>query len=106
MFHAKLYIFATKYLIEPLRQQCLRSIHRDLSTFSLNRDNRSLIFDLLHFTYAFTGRFEAGGRSALRDIVIHYVACEIRTLVDDKKLTELLDSDTEIGSDLVMKLVA
>ncbi|EED13978.1 hypothetical protein TSTA_102080 [Talaromyces stipitatus ATCC 10500] len=105
LFHAKLYVFATKYLIEPLRQQCLRSLHRDLSSFSLNRKNRSLIFDLLDFTYAHTGRFEANGRSTLRDIVIHYVACEIRTLADDEKLTELLDSDAEIGSDLVMKLV-
>lgn len=106
LFHAKLYVFATKYLIEPLRQQCLRSLHRDLSVFSLNPENRTLIFDLLGFTYANTGRLEAGGRSALRDLVIHYIACEIRTLADDKKLYEVLDSDAEIGSDLVMKLVA
>lgn len=54
LFHAKLYVFATKYLIEPLHQQCLRSLHRDLSSFSLNRNNRSLILDLLDFTYAHT----------------------------------------------------
>lgn len=105
LFHAKLYVFATKYLIEPLRQQCLKSLHRDLGNFSLNRKSRSLILDLLDFTYVYTGRFESGGRSALRDLVIHYVACEIQTLAEDAKLTELLDSDAEIGSDLVMKLV-
>jgi hypothetical protein len=105
LFHAKLYVFATKYLIEPLRQQCLASMHRDLRSFSLNRENRSLILDLLDFTYTHTGRAEAGGKSSLRDLVIHYVACEVRTLADDEKLSDLLDSNAEVGSDLVLKLV-
>ncbi|PCG99267.1 Hypothetical protein PENO1_050410 [Penicillium occitanis (nom. inval.)] len=30
IFHAKSYVFATKYLIEPLRQQSLATIHHDL----------------------------------------------------------------------------
>lgn len=105
LFHAKLYIFATKYLIEPLRQQCLASMHRDLKRFSLNRENIYLIFDLVDFVYTHTGRAEAGGKSLLRDLVIHYVACEVRTLADDEKLSELLDSNAEVGSDLVLKLV-
>ncbi|CRG82903.1 hypothetical protein PISL3812_00250 [Talaromyces islandicus] len=106
LFHAKLYVFATKYLIEDLRQQCLASMHRDLTNFSPNRENRSRILDLLDFTYTHTGRAEAGGESPLRDLVIHYVACEARTLADDEKLTEILDSNAEVGSDLVLKLVS
>ncbi|KAL1855086.1 hypothetical protein Plec18167_002070 [Paecilomyces lecythidis] len=105
IFHAKLCVFATKYLVEPLRQQCLRSLHRDLSNFSLNGDNVSIILDLLEFTYTNTGRYEPGGKSPLRDLVIHFVACEARTLGDNEKFTEILDSNAEMGSDLVAKLV-
>jgi hypothetical protein len=105
LFHAKLYVFATRFLIEPLRQQCLGSIHRDLCNFSLNRENTSLVLDLLDFTYTHTGLVEPGGKSPLRDLVIHYIACEARTLADDEKLSELLESKGEMGSDLVMKLV-
>ncbi|KAF4201463.1 hypothetical protein CNMCM8927_001559 [Aspergillus lentulus] len=85
LFHAKLYVFATKYLIKPLRKQCLHSIHRDLWNFSLNRESTSVILDLLDFTYMHTGR--------------------ARTLADDEKFAILLDSNGEMGSDLAMKLV-
>ncbi|KAF4217510.1 hypothetical protein CNMCM6457_004444 [Aspergillus fumigatiaffinis] len=105
LFHAKLYVFATKYLIIPLRKQCLKSIHRDLCNFSLNRGSTSVIFELLNFTYMHTGRGEPGGKSLLRDLVIHYAACEARTLADDENFAILLDSNGEMGSDLAMKLV-
>ncbi|EAW20705.1 uncharacterized protein NFIA_112290 [Aspergillus fischeri NRRL 181] len=105
LFHAKLYVFATKYLIKPLRKQCLKSIHRDLCDFSLNRESTSVILDLLDFTYMHTGRGEPGGKSLLRDLVIHYAACEARTLADDENFVILLDSNGEMGSDLAMKLV-
>jgi hypothetical protein len=52
-----------------------------------------------------TGRGEPGGKSLLRDLVIHYAACEARTLTDDENFTILLDSNGEMGSDLAMKLV-
>jgi hypothetical protein len=105
LFHAKLYVFATKYLIIPLRKQCLKSIHRDLCNFSLNRGSTSVILELLNFTYMHTGRGEPGGKSLLRDLVIHYAACEARTLADDENFAILLDSNGEMGSDLAMTLV-
>ncbi|KAJ9219101.1 hypothetical protein DTO271D3_5748 [Paecilomyces variotii] len=101
----RIYVFATKYLVEQLRQQCLKSLHRDLRRFSLNRESASLVLDLLDFTYANTGRYEPGGKSPLRDLVIHYIACEARTLGDNERFTEILDSNAEMGSDLVAKLV-
>ncbi|KGQ00662.1 hypothetical protein PAAG_12672 [Paracoccidioides lutzii Pb01] len=104
LFHAKLYVFATTYLIEPLRIQCLESLHRDLCGFSLNRETTPLILDLLDFTHAHTGRYEPGGTSLLRNLVIHYVACKVRRLLDDDRLQMLLDADGEMGSDLVWRL--
>ncbi|EED21818.1 conserved hypothetical protein [Talaromyces stipitatus ATCC 10500] len=91
LFHAKLYVFATKYLIEPLRKQCLIFIHRDLCSFSLKRESTPVILDLLDFTYAHSGRGEPGGKSLLRDLVIHYAAREARTLADDLDVSALVD---------------
>lgn len=105
LFHAKLYVFATKYLVDALRTQCLKSLHRDLCNFSVNKETAPQILDLLDFTYANTGRDEPGGRSLLRNLVIHYVACEARPLADDEMLLSLLDLNAEMGSDLVTKLV-
>lgn len=105
LFHAKLYVFATKFLIEPLRQQCQGSIHRDLCKLSLDPEKQIFIIYLLKFTYAHTGRGEPSGRSRLRDLIIHYIACKVRTLADDENFGELLDSNAEMGSDLVLKLV-
>ncbi|KAE8417470.1 hypothetical protein BDV36DRAFT_256707 [Aspergillus pseudocaelatus] len=105
VFHVKVYIFATRFRIEPLRQQCLTSIHRDLCNFSVNRNNVSQILDLLDFTYAHTGRYEFSQKSPIRDLVIHYADCEARALAENEKLTGILDSNSEMGSDFVMKLV-
>ncbi|OJD12015.1 hypothetical protein AJ78_07332 [Emergomyces pasteurianus Ep9510] len=105
IFHAKLYVFATTYLIDSLRKQCLKSLHRDLCSFSLNRETTPQILNLLTFTYENTGRNEPYEGSLLRNLVIHYVACKARTLANDEKLRLLLDRNGEMGSDLFDKLV-
>ncbi|KLJ11579.1 hypothetical protein EMPG_13248 [Blastomyces silverae] len=106
LFHAKLYVFATKYLIDSLGEKCLKSLHRDLCVFSLDKNTTSRILELIVLTYERTGRDELGGGSPLRDLVVHYAACKARTLFGgDGELRILLDWNAELGSDLVVKLV-
>jgi hypothetical protein len=107
LFHAKLYVFATRFLIRTLRVQCLTSLHRDLCSFPLNKGSAPRILDLLEFTYTNTTRKEPGGRgtSPLRDLVIHYVACKTQMLADNGSFYVHLDGNGEMGSDLVAKLV-
>lgn len=90
LFHAKSYIFATKYLIEPLRRQSLATLHHDLCAYPFTAENSRLIVGLLGFVYSNTGRVEPGGESARRDVVIHYVACKLRILSDDEYFFTLL----------------
>nr|KMM68936.1 hypothetical protein CPAG_05259 [Coccidioides posadasii RMSCC 3488] len=105
LFHAKLYVFATRYIIEPLQTQAVKSLHRDLCNFSLSKETASQILGLLEFTYQNTARYEPSGRSLLRDVVIQYVACEVQMLAGNEDLYSLLDVDGEMGSDLVAKLI-
>jgi hypothetical protein len=105
-FHAKLYVFATRFLIEELRTQCLKSLQQDLCHFMLDRNKIPQILDLLEYTYANTGKYELGGQSRLRELVIHYVACEAHTLADEDRLRSLLASNGEIASDLLMIILS
>lgn len=103
--HAKIYIFATRYLVDSLREQCLKSLHRDLCEFTLNARNMSHFLDLLQYTFEHTGRQEPDGISSLRRVVIDYTSCKAKYLVKSARFRQILDTFGEIGSDLVAKLV-
>ncbi|RAQ57849.1 hypothetical protein COH20_004128 [Aspergillus flavus] len=146
VFHAKLYVFATRFLIPALAQLCLRKLHTDLlnlgfpehpmdsqdeETFALTTTKARMILDLLDYTYNKTTRLEpisAISATQLRDnelrrLVVHYAACKIRDLAEfcppeentagmpyphkrsAKGLRPLLDTTTELASDLVYRMM-
>lgn len=101
IFHAKLYVFATRYLIPALAQLCLRKLHRDLLLLAFPDDAQPdgqddeqtilkarMVLDLLHYTYTKTARLEPISPTSatqlrdneLRKLVIHYAACKVRDL--------------------------
>jgi len=109
-FHAKLYVFATRYLIPALAQLCLRKLHHDLLhlTFAdpetstgpmdsyqdptllggLAAQQAPRILDLVRYAYTKTTRLEPISPTSatqlreneLRRLVVHYVACKVKTL--------------------------
>lgn len=87
--HAKIYVFATRYLVDPLREQCLKSLHRDLCNSALNEPTMTHILDLLVY----------------RMLVILYISCEARTLAENTRFRHILDDYGEMASDLVANLV-
>ncbi|KAG2006539.1 hypothetical protein GB937_008548 [Aspergillus fischeri] len=156
IFHAKLYVFAVRYLIPGLAQLCLRKLHADLLRLAFpdpkdgeGKEERAaltatkgrMVLDLLHFTYTKTTRLEPISPTSatqlrdneLRKLVVHYAACKVRELAEycgpmesivsspfpspvDKRprmadrpssrgFRALLDSTTELASDLVFRMV-
>jgi hypothetical protein len=105
MFHAKLCVFSTKYVIEPLREKCLEKLHADLQDHNLTSETSYLILDLLEYVYANTGRTEPTGNSSLRDLIIHYVACKLNILSNHGDFFTILESNAQIGLDLVMEML-
>ncbi|CAL5867789.1 uncharacterized protein PFLUO_LOCUS2010 [Penicillium psychrofluorescens] len=106
-FHAKVYVFATRYLIPALAQLCLQKLHRDLlllplsdaestnpslepqnTSSGLAARNVQVVLDLLHYVYAQTTRLEPISPTSatqlreneLRRLVAHYAACKVREL--------------------------
>lgn len=83
----------------------MKSLYYDLCNYSLNRQSIVYILNLLEYTYEQTGRQEPGRSYSLRILVIDYISCEARILVKNTRFRRILDSYSEIASDLVVKLV-
>ncbi|KAJ5528032.1 hypothetical protein N7513_012191 [Penicillium frequentans] len=105
-FHAKVYVFATRFLIPSLAQLCLRKLHRALLSLALEDadamtpipDSQPLgdlatlqapmVLDLLRYTYTHTDRLEPISETVatqireneLRRLVVHYAACKLKAL--------------------------
>lgn len=88
-FTIKVYAFATKYLIEPLRQYCLRIIHEELCNFRVDEENSQIILDLLKCTYLHTSSQEPEGQSLMRNLVTHFAVCKFTNLSKDEEFTVL-----------------
>ncbi|OAX80902.1 hypothetical protein ACJ72_04761 [Emergomyces africanus] len=99
LFHAKLYVFATRFLIPTLAQLTLKKLHRDLLSFPLSTPtsdhlspmSAASVIQLLHFTFTRTKRDDpvfsltSGDpnvhvQNELRKLVTHYAACKVREL--------------------------
>ncbi|KAJ5366973.1 hypothetical protein N7541_000914 [Penicillium brevicompactum] len=88
-FHAKVYVFATRYLIPALAQLCLRKLHADLLTLPDEPVAQAqIILDLVHYAYTKTARLEPISPTSatqlreneLRKLVVHYAACKVKEL--------------------------
>ncbi|EFR02086.1 hypothetical protein MGYG_05089 [Nannizzia gypsea CBS 118893] len=101
LYHAKIYVFASRYLVPALAQLALTKLHRELVSFPLrgsgngHGDNGTIphVLELLHYTFKNTKpydpRFPSLDASAdipserenrLRKLTTHYVACKVRQL--------------------------
>ncbi|KAJ5355295.1 uncharacterized protein N7496_012507 [Penicillium cataractarum] len=109
-FHAKVYVFATRYLIPALAQLCLRKLHTDLVHLPLGDDTSeeygesdadanppirpglpgapAIVLDVLRYAYTKTTRLEPISPTSatqlreneLRRLVVHYAACRVKEL--------------------------
>ncbi|KAH8434259.1 uncharacterized protein LDX57_011897 [Aspergillus melleus] len=104
LFHAELYVFATKYLVEPLRQLCVSSLYRDLVAAREQKKPVRLILDLLAYTYAHTSTVEPAGVSPLRELVTLFVAGNANLLYQEERFKEILRDNSEFGLVLIQLL--
>lgn len=102
LYHAKIYVFAEKYLIDNLRMLCLRKLHAALRDFDLTLQTSGLILEVLEFTYAQTERKESRD-DELRMLIIHYAACKGEILKQNPNLRSLLEANGEMACDLLYK---
>jgi hypothetical protein len=124
LFHAKLYVFATRYLVPSLAHLCLTKLHQDLVKFPLNLPddptaggdpNAAAVLELLHFTFtntkgtdpvfALSGMKQdsAHHENQLRKLVVQYAACKLRELASYQPPSVDSASDRASGASLGLR---
>lgn len=100
--HARMYVFAEKYDIQPLKTLALLKLHRTLSIFTLFPERVGDIMTLLKYVYANTAE-TVDGNEDIRTILAHYIGCEMETLSKDGEIKDiLLDNGDMLGDFLKM----
>jgi hypothetical protein len=88
--HAKLWVFADRYLVSDLQDLCLHMLYRELLVFKISENSVLDIFELLTYVYDPDNTRESdedtvengeeGYVNELRDLVVSYAACIINEL--------------------------
>ena len=90
--HARLYVFADKYDILPLKTLALEELHNTLAIYTLYPTRTGDIIALLRYVYANTVESARGG-DELRKILRDYVGYEMKTLMKDGEFNDLMIED-------------
>ena len=100
--HARMYVFAEKYDIQPLRTLALLKLHHTLSIFTLFPERVGDIMTLLKYVYMNTAE-AVDGNEDIRTMLAHYIGCEMETLTKDGEIKDLmLDNGDMLGDFLKM----
>lgn len=102
--HARLYVFAEKYDIAPLKKLSVNRLHQTLSVFTLYKERVGDIVALMRYSYANTVH-RSSSDDPLRSLVIHYAACVVENLVPSSDFKALLEEPGELARDLVVKMI-
>lgn len=102
LYHAKMYVFAQKYVIHNLRILALRNLHVCLRNLDLTKRDTGDILEILEFTYTNTERGESNDDD-LRKLIVHYAACKADILKQNPDLRGLLEEYAELACDLFYK---
>lgn len=100
--HARMYVFAEKYDIQPLKTLALLKLHNTLSIFTLFPERVRDITTLLKYVYANTAE-AVDGTEDIRIMLAHYIGCDMEMLTKDGEIKDLmLDNGDMLGDFLKM----
>ena len=87
--HARLYVFAAKWLIQPLRVLALEELHATLTAYTLYPERTGDILDLLRCFYPETGE-PREGLEDMRALMMQYMGYEMETLIECEDFKKLI----------------
>lgn len=92
---ARLYVFADKYDIQPLKMSALDELHQALVVFTLYSQRTGDIIDLLRYVYTNTSETREGVED-IRTLMMSYVGFEMDILMGDPRFRSLMIEDPEL----------
>lgn len=90
--HARLYVFADQYDVQPLKALALEELQLTLANYTLYSERTGDIIALLRYSYANTCEPTAGVED-LRTMLTAYMSYEVDTLMKDKAFQDLMVVD-------------
>lgn len=101
--HARLYVFAEKFDIQPLKRLVLENVHQTLTIFRLWPDCVSAIVSLLQYVYANTLK-PSHGEEPMRSLLKRYICYEMETMSKAASFRKLLGQDSDLLDDFCLHL--
>ena len=102
--HARLYVFADKYDVGPLRQLSLHKLQRTLADFALYDQRLHDIVQLIRYSYSNTTD-HTGSIDDLRLLVVRYSACMVDELSQSAEFQLILEETGALGRDLIKEML-
>lgn len=98
--HARLYTLADMRMVYPLRDLALHKLHKTLVSFKLYPERLGDVVELARYAYENgEDRTEDGRIDALRELVVNYVAREMKVLGKHAEFRTLMDGGGEFAGD-------
>lgn len=101
--HARLYVFAEKFDIQPLKRLVLKNLHQTLCIFTLGAESVHDVVALLAFVYNNTIP-SCNGDEPIRRMLIQYVGYEMENMVEAAVFRNLLDKDRDFLEDFCSRV--
>ena len=101
LLHAKLFVFAEKYDIQPLKILAIHNLHHSLSHYQLLPQHVSDMTNLIHYSYENT---HASSDDLLRELLASYVEIEMAVLIEAKPFEELLEEGGDFVGDFLKRV--
>lgn len=108
VLHGQLWVFADEYIIEPLKGLALHKLHRDLLAYDIRPEHSYEVIQLIRYTFentAATRKEVCATQLDLRELVVHYAACKLETLVQNKEFETLIEEGGKFASSLTTLIV-
>jgi hypothetical protein len=104
--HARLYVFADKWLIDDLKLLSLYKLHKTLMNFTLYEARRTDIVELAQYVYADERTSDSeDDPNGLRALVMHYIGCQVENLVRCREFKDLVQQGGPFAKDLVRTML-
>lgn len=98
--HARLYTFADMRMVQPLKDLVLHKLHKTLAVFELYPERLGDVIELARHAYEHgEDRSEDGRMDALRDMVINYIALDLKVFGKHAEFRNLIREGGEFAGD-------
>lgn len=98
--HARMYVFAEKYDIQPLKTLSRQKLQHTLAIYTLYPERVGDVTTLLKYVYANTAE-TIDGTADIRTMLCHYVGSEMDTLIKYGEIKDLMLDNGEILGDFL-----